>query len=155
MRRRDRELSIERAKEILNEVTFATIMTADQEGQPYGVPINPVVDGDSVYFHCATVGRKLDNIKANPKVSLSGVLWEEVTKAGYSVFYESVYMEGTAFFVEEEAEKIRILQLLCKRYISDDVEAHIAYMQPHLAHTTLCGIKITNISAKGNIPKER
>ncbi len=154
MRRKDRELSEMRAKEILNEVTFATLMTADEKGQPYGTPVNPVVDGNFVYFHCATVGRKLDNIKDNPKASMSAVLWEEVTKAGYSVFYESVYVEGDAFVVEDEAEKVRILEILCKRYISDDVEAHIAYMKPHLAHTAVCGIAIKSISAKGNIPKE-
>lgn len=154
MRRKDRELSEKRAKEILNEVTFATLMTADADGQPYGTPVNPVVDGDCVYFHCAMVGRKLDNIKSNPKASMSAVLWEEVTKAGYSVFYESVYVEGDAFLVEDVAEKMRILGVLCERYISEDMAAHMAYMKPHLAHTAICGIRMKHISAKGNIPKE-
>ncbi|WP_317855852.1 pyridoxamine 5'-phosphate oxidase family protein [Chakrabartyella piscis] len=154
MRRKDRALTEERAREILEQVSFATLMTADESGQPYGVPINPFVDENCVYFHCATEGRKLDNIKSNPKVSLSAVFQEKVIKEKYSVHYESIYIEGKAFFVEDMEEKVRILKVLCNRYISKDETAHVEYMKPHLAHTTICGIAIDHISGKGNLPKK-
>ena len=35
----------------------------------YTVPLNFVLLGDSLYFHCATEGRKLDVLAANPAVS--------------------------------------------------------------------------------------
>ena len=37
--------------------------------QPYAVPLSYVFHDQCIYFHCATEGHKLDNIRANPAVS--------------------------------------------------------------------------------------
>ena len=39
------------------------------EGGPYVVPINYVLDGDSIYVH-SLAGRKLEALRANPRVCL-------------------------------------------------------------------------------------
>ena len=63
MRRADRLVSEEKAREIMEQAEYGIIMTADGGGQPYGVAVSHVVDGDKVYFHCAAnVGRKIENI---------------------------------------------------------------------------------------------
>ena len=69
MRRADRLVSEEKAREIMEKAEYGIIMTADLEGQPYGVAVSHVVDGDKVYFHCAAdVGRKIENIKQDGEV---------------------------------------------------------------------------------------
>ena len=50
----------------MEKAEYGIFMTADAEGQPYGVAVSHVVEGDKVYFHCAAdVGRKIENIKVN------------------------------------------------------------------------------------------
>ena len=72
MRRADRLVSEEIAREIMEKAEYGIIMTADLEGQPYGVAVSHVVDGDKIYFHCAAnVGRKIENIKVNNKVCMN------------------------------------------------------------------------------------
>jgi len=40
-----------------------------REGEPYAVPMNHAYHDGKLYFHCATTGKKLDMIRANPRVS--------------------------------------------------------------------------------------
>ncbi len=42
------------------------VMCRDEE--PYAVPINHAYSDGKLYFHCAPTGRKLDMIRANPRV---------------------------------------------------------------------------------------
>ena len=42
----------------------------DKDGTAYGVPLNYVWDGkNSIFIHCAPVGRKLEALEKNPNVS--------------------------------------------------------------------------------------
>ncbi len=69
VRRKDREISIESATQLLAEGEYGVLSTAGTDGQAYGVPLNYVYKNNCLYFHCALEGHKLDNIKANNKVS--------------------------------------------------------------------------------------
>ena len=61
VRRQDRLLDEARAFEILKEGEFGILSMRTEEGDgAYGIPINYVWDrGNSIYIHCAPVGRKL------------------------------------------------------------------------------------------------
>jgi nitroimidazol reductase NimA-like FMN-containing flavoprotein (pyridoxamine 5'-phosphate oxidase superfamily) len=68
MRRSDREItSRERIDEIIRGCEVCHLGMADGD-QPYVVPVSFGYDGQSVYFHSARDGRKLDVIAANPRV---------------------------------------------------------------------------------------
>jgi nitroimidazol reductase NimA-like FMN-containing flavoprotein (pyridoxamine 5'-phosphate oxidase superfamily) len=60
------ELSARECHEVLNHATIARLATA-QENQPYVVPIHVYFDGADLYSF-ATLGRKIDWMRANPKV---------------------------------------------------------------------------------------
>ena len=111
MRRKDRLVSEEKAREIMEKAEYGIFMTADAEGQPYGVAVSHVVDGDKVYFHCAAdVGRKIENIKANNKVCMNFTTNTYVDGENYTLlgekedtdkaFYSQNFMapEGTEAF---------------------------------------------------------
>ena len=52
IRRQDRLLDEPRAKELLKTAEFGTLSMIDENGLPYGIPVNYVWDGkDSVSFH--------------------------------------------------------------------------------------------------------
>ena len=71
VRRRDRLMDEARARELLESSEYGVLSMVTPEGEPYGIPVNMIWDGrESLYIHCAPVGRKLDALAVNPKVSV-------------------------------------------------------------------------------------
>ncbi len=69
MRRKDRELKNDEAIEILKNNTYGVLSTISENGYPYGAPISYIFFNNSIYFHSAIKGHKLDNISNNNRVS--------------------------------------------------------------------------------------
>ena len=66
MRRKDRECDEQTARQILANAESGVFSTVGEDGYPYGVPVNHVVEGDKIYFHCSfNVGHKQENLKCN------------------------------------------------------------------------------------------
>ena len=58
-------------------------------GYGYGIPINYVKEGDSIYFHCAPEGYKLECLRENPKVSFTVVGATQIVPGKFTTGYES------------------------------------------------------------------
>ena len=153
MRRKDRLVTEEKAREIIEKCEYAMLCTAGSDGYPYAIAVSHVLHKNSIYFHCALEGRKLDNIKENPKVSMSFVSKAEVDQGEYTVRYESAVAEGIAKIIEDEDEKLLALKLICKRYSPDMLANHLDYIQPRLKYTGVCRIDVEYISGKVNSGK--
>ncbi|ABR48427.1 pyridoxamine 5'-phosphate oxidase-related, FMN-binding [Alkaliphilus metalliredigens QYMF] len=69
LRRKDREIKNNEVIQIIENSDYGILSTVSQNGYPYGVPVSFVFINNSIYFHCATEGHKLDNILNNNKVS--------------------------------------------------------------------------------------
>lgn len=151
MRRADRLVSEEKAGEIMENAEYAVLMTADREGQPYGVAVSHVADGDKIYFHCAAdAGRKLENIRQNPKVCVSCVQNTFVDEEKYTHRYESAVAEGTAVIVEDEEEKLHALRLIAKKYAPDSFKDADAYILPRMKETGVVRVDMETLSGKVN-----
>ncbi len=74
IRRKDRKISTDEAIDLLKKCEYGVLSTVDSDGQPYGIPLSYVYKDDCIYFHCARVGYKLENIKDNPRVSFCVVV---------------------------------------------------------------------------------
>ena len=48
--------------------SYSGILVMCQDEEPYAVPINHAYSDGKLYFHCAPTGRKLDMIRAKPRV---------------------------------------------------------------------------------------
>lgn len=153
MRRKDRQVSEERAREIIRTCDYGMLMTASNAAEPYGVPVNHVLEGDTIYFHCALKGRKLDNIQENPQVCMGFVARAEVDQAEYTTRYESAVVGGTAAMITDEAEKTKALQLICDRYCPEMAATHAETIRKGLPATGVCRVDIQYISGKANAPK--
>ena len=100
LRREDRRLDDAAAKALLQRGEYGILSTSDKSNQPYGIPVNYVVIEDSIFFHCATEGQKLENITANKGVSFCVVGKTELLPEKFSTRYESVVVSGNADVIE-------------------------------------------------------
>jgi nitroimidazol reductase NimA-like FMN-containing flavoprotein (pyridoxamine 5'-phosphate oxidase superfamily) len=116
MRRKDRQMPQDAAVELLQHGEYGVLSSVDQDGQPYGVPLNYAFDGnDRIYFHCAKEGQKLDNLKTHPSVCFTVVGNHQVMDWEFSTAYESVIVFGVAEVVDGD-EKYQGLKMLALKY---------------------------------------
>lgn len=126
MRRKDREMDEKWARESLDRGAYGVLASVGEDGRPYGVPLSYIMMDGALYFHCATRGRKLDNIRFNPNVTFSVV--EDVLpffneeQNNYSTTYESAFVEGEAKEVADDDEKNRVLIALVQKYSPENLD---------------------------------
>ncbi len=120
---------------------------------PYVIPVHFIYTMDKVYFHCGKEGKKLDNIKYDPRVcfqvdEIIGIIPHK-SPCKYNTLYRSVIIEGRAEFVTDEAAKILSLNSLIEKYKRSEV---FEKMPAEKAHgTVVVEIIPMVISGKQNI----
>lgn len=147
MRRSDRQIKNEEAVEILKKCEYGLLSTVDENGYPYGVPLSYAYMDGSVYFHCALVGKKLDNIKNNDKVSFTVVGEVDALPEKFSTKYESVIAFGNAVEVFDE-EKYKALVALVDKYSKGFMEAGIKYINNDSGKVKIIKIDIEHMTGK-------
>ncbi len=147
MRRQEKALSNEEALEILQQGEYGILSTVAQDGTPYGVPLNYCVIENTLYFHCATEGKKLDNISHANRVSFCVVGATEVLPDLFSTNFESCIVEGEAREVEG-SEKQAALEGLISKYSSAFMDEGLAYIRKSGHKTRVFSIIPEVISGK-------
>lgn len=147
MRKKEREIKIDETNEILINNSYGVLSTICENGYPYGVPISYVYINDSVYFHCATEGQKLDNIDNNNKVSFCIVGETCVLPDKFSTKYESVIIFGKANEVFDDEKNTVLLEILNK-YSPEYIEKGRVYIEKASERTKVYKINIDNITGK-------
>lgn len=149
VRRQDRLLDESRAIELLCTAEYGTLSMIDQEGCPYGIPVNFVWDGkDSLYIHCAPEGRKLRAIAVHPEVSFSIVGDVNLLPSKFTTEYESIVLKGTAHIGLPPEERMRALVLLVEKLSPNDVEIGKKYAEESFYRTEIIRMDITEYSGK-------
>lgn len=152
IRRKNRTLEDEnRIKELLHdsEYGFLSLGTAEN-GYGYGIPLSYAYDieTNSLYFHCAPEGHKLDMIMANNKVSFCVVGVTKPIPDQFTTYYESVIAFGKAITGLDEFEKRKALRLLVLKYSPGLEELGENYMDKSWHRTETFKIEIEHITAK-------
>ena len=150
MRRKDRALSGEEAMKVLQEGEYGILSTCDGQGQPYATPVNYVLEGSKLYFHCALSGQKLDNIRENPKVCFATVGATKVLPQRLTSRYESAIAYGQAQLVEDPGEKRMALLLLCAKYAPEDIAHARGQIRAMLEKTGVVRLDIDLVTGKAN-----
>ncbi len=124
MRRQDREITDRGLIEaILREAIICRVAMVDN-GRPYVVPMNYVYHDGCLYLHSAKEGRKIDVLRRNPTVCFEVEARVQVVPPengdDWSMRYLCVIGEGQVSFVEDFAEKGRILRRLLGRYSGEE-----------------------------------
>src|SRR5271157_4823207 len=150
IRRTDRALTEDQAREILARAEHGVLATVGADGWPYAVPLNHVLAGDVLYIHCATEGHKLENIAHEERVSFCAVANARVLPASLSTLYESAVVFGRAALVTDPTEKRRALELLAVRFcgaLSPEAEKAIATSG---SRTAVVRIRLERIAGKAH-----
>lgn len=147
MRKKEREIGNEEIVKILEEGEYGVLATIGANGYPYSVPLSYVYKDNSIYFHCAKEGNKLENIELNNKVSFCIVGKTEVLPEKFSTKYESVIIYGTAEYVQGE-EKENALEGIIIKYSKEFIEQGKEYIKRAKDKTNVIKINIEKVSGK-------
>jgi nitroimidazol reductase NimA-like FMN-containing flavoprotein (pyridoxamine 5'-phosphate oxidase superfamily) len=150
IRRRDRALTEDQAREILTRAEHGVLATMGADGWPYAIPVNHVLSGNMLYIHCAAEGHKLANIAHEERVSFCVVTGAQVLPATLSTLYESAVLFGRAALVEDPTEKRRALELLAVRFcgaLTPEAERTIA---ASAAQTAVVRVRLERITGKAH-----
>ncbi|MDD6255815.1 MAG: pyridoxamine 5'-phosphate oxidase family protein [Eubacteriales bacterium] len=159
MRRKDREINDlnEIVEKIIDKSDVIRIGLADGD-YPYIVPLNygySFNNGElEFYVHGAKAGRKMDLIRKNPVCSF------EIDTAHKPVFikdkkyatmnFESAMGRGKIEIIDNEQEKIRMLDSLTERY---EPPEGFVYNPKSVPVTEVMKIVVTEITGKANRKK--
>ncbi|OGO77114.1 MAG: MFS transporter [Clostridiales bacterium GWB2_37_7] len=148
MRRKDRQVTQEEALKILKKAEYGILATSDEQNLPYGVPLSYAYEDHCIYFHCAAIGQKLDNIKVNPKVSFCVVGDTKVIPEEFGTAFESVIVFGTAEIIHDNEEKAKGLRALVDKYSPDFKAAGEEYIKKDFALTSVVRINVEHYTGK-------
>ena len=150
--RREQEITdINEIIRILDESKIAHIGLVDGD-EPYVVPMNygyVMENGKlTIYLHAAKRGRKLDLIRANPKVFFEAecdlVPFEGDVACRYGIAYSSIMGKGTAEIIEDVEEKKLALSLLMKTQTGKDFD----FEEKMTTNVSIIRIEVSEYTAK-------
>lgn len=149
MRRSTQAMSEEQSREALARNTAGVLSLLDENGYTYGVPMSYFLQGDTIYFHCAKMGTKLDAIRHHNKVSFTVIDQDQVIPEEYTTHYRSVIVFGTARIVTDATELDTAIRNLGRRYApSLSEEALELAVARSSGHVTMIALDIAHISGK-------
>ncbi len=152
MRKKEREITDKAIlEELLMRARICRLGLHDGEW-PYVVPVNFGYAGGHIYFHSSQKGRKMDILRAHPRVCFELDMDVEVVAGerpcNYTTNYKSVIGFGTAVILEDEAEKIEGLRVIMRRH-GGPVEGYRPEVVPR---TAVIRIDIESMTGKANPP---
>jgi nitroimidazol reductase NimA-like FMN-containing flavoprotein (pyridoxamine 5'-phosphate oxidase superfamily) len=121
MRRKEKEITeIVVISEIILDCDVCRLGLA-WDNQPYVVPVSFGYDGEAIYFHTASVGKKLDYIEANNAVCFEfergvGLLPRGENPCDWTVSYQSVIGYGRIHELVGSNEKKEALCCIVEHY---------------------------------------
>lgn len=120
MRRKEKEITEgAELRRILDAARVCRVALCDGD-RPYLVPLTFALDGPDLILHSARTGRKLDILRRNPAVCFEveeGVeVVEAATACEFGMRFRTVIGHGEAEFVDDPAERARLLALFGRRY---------------------------------------
>jgi len=152
MKNEKNKLTDKQALDVLKHGEFGVLSTVCDDGLPYGIPLNYAVCGSyTLYFHGATVGQKLDNLKHSGRVCFTVVPTATVDPQNATTRYESVMAFGTAAVVVGEREKEKALTLLLDRFCEMNETQQAAYIRQYAEHACVIRMDVEYLSGKSNM----
>ncbi len=153
MRRADRQRDRAFALDVIDRCEYGVVAIHTQEEAPYCLPLNLVREGDTLYFHCAQEGKKLELLRKNPHVFASFVAENVACTEKFTTYFQSAMISGVAFEITQEEEKIHALRVLSQRLTPTAMPNFDREVARSLAVTGVWGIRIHTIDGKEKAKK--
>ena len=148
MRRGEREIKDPALiDEIIRRAQVCHLGLCDGD-QPYVIPMSFGYEGNALYLHCATEGRKIDILRRNNKacfqVETDYSLAVKDNPCGADMKYRSVIGFGRVSLVEDPAEKRRAFAILMRQYSPGT----FTFPDAALARTRILRLDIEHMTGK-------
>ena len=148
MRRNEKQINDDKViHEILMKSFVCRLGLYDNE-YPYVVPLNYGYRDNTLYFHCALQGRKIDLIKKNNKVGFEIEQAHEVLKndvsCKWTTKYRSIIGNGTIEIISDFDKKKDGLDIIMQHHGKNDNE----YNSKAVESVFVLKLKIENLTAK-------
>jgi len=78
MRRKDREMDPEFARDVIDHSQYGVLACVTPDGKPYAIPLSIARAGDRLFFHSASAGSKVDYLPDGQEVALTFVSHAQV-----------------------------------------------------------------------------
>lgn len=147
MRRKDRETSVEAARELLLSGQYGVLSTVGPDGEPYGVPLSYVYREGDICFHSAPEGRKLENLLPGAHASFCVVGATELLPAQFSTRYQSSIASGEVRELEGE-EKTCALVWLVEKYAPEFLQQGREYIVSAQQKTRVFALRVRHLTGK-------
>jgi len=147
MHRKDRAITEEEAKHLLDIGEYGILSTVSENNEPYGIPLSYCVVDNFIYLHSAVEGKKLEHFKKNNSVSFCVVGKTKILPDKFSTKYESVIVAGYIEEVFGENKQIG-LEGLIQKYSPKHLDEGLKYISDANNKTKVFKISIKNITGK-------
>ena len=170
VRRKDREMGREYGLEVIDKSKYGLVSMVEENNEPYGVPLSIVREENTLFFHSAKDGRKVEFLNNNPKVSIAFIgdvkvpeifteeELDEIIKdeskipllisSVFTTEYESAIVKGKVELVENEKERIKGMNLICEKYLPSKMKYFNMAVESCLGRTNVYKVEIESISSK-------
>ena len=170
MRRKDREMDKEFSLNVIDGSEYGVLSFADEEGNPYALPLSIVRLEDMLYFHSAKSGEKADILKDGQRARVVFVGQVEVpenftnsqldeliankenigllTSKVFTTQFESAIVVGKIKVVNDDEEKIMALKAICEKYTPDKMKYFDTALVGGLPITAIYGVTIDEVTGK-------
>ncbi|KAH7816783.1 putative 5-nitroimidazole antibiotic resistance protein NimB [Monocercomonoides exilis] len=157
VRRKERESSNEEALKLLSTQNYGVLSLCGANGYGYGVPMNYAFDGhNSLYFHCASEGFKIDSLRLNNKVSFCVIGEHEVNFKSLTTSYSSVIAFGILEELISAEDKRKGLSCFIESVVSELPEkAKTSMLTNSLQKVTILRLNIEHLTMKAHIIKPK
>ena len=151
MRRKDKEVTdpVELVKPLF-EAEYI-ILALCNEDHPYLATLSHGYDAENncLYFHCASEGKKVEFMKANPSVWGQALIDGGYQHGSCDHLYQTTQFSGTVFFVDNMEEKRHALKLMINKLDKNPEEVIKKQLQPSsVAKITIGKIMINELTGK-------
>ncbi len=159
MRRKDRELTEKKDIEPILRKCKVCRLAMISNGKPYVVPMNFGYEWDysglRLYFHSGRKGKKLEALKADPRICFELDKEEGITGKGdepcaYSYAFSSIIGEGSVVFAKNDAEKQKGLDAIMRHQTG---RGGWTYSKDSLDKTVIFKVIAESFEASHKLPK--
>ena len=120
MRRKEKEITEKSAMEAIIRKASVCRLALSQDNLPYIVPLCFGYEENTLYFHTACEGEKLDILEKNQNVCVEFDIDHEIVKAEnackWGMKYRSVIGFGTASVIGDRESKRHALDIIMRHY---------------------------------------
>ena len=148
MRRKEKEIANKNEIEAIIYKSQVCRLGLVDEGLPYIVPLCFGYQNNTLYFHSARDGRKIEILKRNNRVCFEFDIDTQIhagkTACAWGMNYRSVIGYGTASFVDDPADKRKALDIIMRQY----ADGEFTYSDKTLKKTRVIRVEISSMAGK-------